>query len=75
LRAVARTEPQLSHDRLLQDAQGRMMEAIAELRRQPMRGWRNGDRAGDRGVPPAPPESLHGIGDCAYQDVPGRLTA
>lgn len=71
LRAVARCEPQLSRSTLLKDAQGRMMEAIAALRRQPMRGWRDNDHMGDRSVP----SSLHGNSRCAYQDVPGRLTA
>jgi succinoglycan biosynthesis protein ExoV len=71
LRAIARGEPQLSRSTLLKDAQYRMMEAIAALRRQPMRGWREGDPTGDR----APPGSLRGTLDCAYQDVPGQLTA
>lgn len=71
LRTVARAEPQLSRNALLKDAQDRMMEAIAGLRRQPMCGWPHASRKGGRGAPP----SLHGNGDCAYQDVPGRLTA
>jgi succinoglycan biosynthesis protein ExoV len=68
--AVARVEPQLSRSALLQDAQYRMLEAIAALRRQPMRGWRGNDRTGDASVPTAAEASLHGNGDCAYQDVP-----
>jgi succinoglycan biosynthesis protein ExoV len=39
LRAIARAEPQLSRSSLLEDAQTRMIEAIATLRRMPMRGW------------------------------------
>jgi succinoglycan biosynthesis protein ExoV len=68
LRAATRAEPQLSPGARLQDAQYRMMEAIAALRRQPMRGaWQ------DKGQ--GKPPSLHRNGDCAYQDVPGRQTA
>ncbi|HEX3996128.1 MAG TPA: polysaccharide pyruvyl transferase family protein [Acetobacteraceae bacterium] len=68
LRAVTRAEPQLSRSTLLQDAQARMMEKIAALRRQPMGGCRANASA-------APSASLHGNGVCAYQDVPGRQTA
>jgi succinoglycan biosynthesis protein ExoV len=73
LRTVTRAEPQLSRSALLQDAQDRMMEKIANLRRRPMCGWWYG--RGDLGVPPAPSASLHGNAVCAYQDVPGRQTA
>ena len=38
LRVIARAEPQLSRGALLEQAQNRMMETIAALRRQPMRG-------------------------------------
>jgi succinoglycan biosynthesis protein ExoV len=63
---TSKAEPQLSRSTLLQDAQHRMMEAIAALRQQPMKGsWRDSGR-GDRNAPPF----LHGNGDCAYQDVP-----
>jgi succinoglycan biosynthesis protein ExoV len=75
LRAIARGEPQLSRSTLLKDAQDRMLEAIAELRRQPLCGWRGDDHTRDRGASPAPSASLRGNGDCAYQDVPGRLIA
>jgi succinoglycan biosynthesis protein ExoV len=72
LRAIIRAEPQLSRSTLLQDAQSRMMEKIAALRRQPMCGCRAKELPG---APHAPSASLHGNGVCAYQDVPGRLTA
>jgi succinoglycan biosynthesis protein ExoV len=78
LRAVSRAKPQLSRSALLEASQYRMLEAIAALQRHPMRGW-SGDADTGRSVPPrAPPgplASLHGTGDCAYQDVPGQLTA
>ena len=75
LRAVARAEPQLSRSVPLEEAQYRMMEAIAALRRQPMRGWGHDSGNRDRSAPLAPSASLHGNGICAYQNVPGRLTA
>jgi succinoglycan biosynthesis protein ExoV len=76
LRAVARAEPQLSRGALLNDAQDRMMEAIAVLRRQPMEGWRRGNVTSTFfGPGPGGSTSLHGNGDCAYQDMPGRQTA
>jgi succinoglycan biosynthesis protein ExoV len=71
LRAIARSEPQLSRGALLEEAQVRMMEAISALRRQPMRGWRSDGHTGQGSAS----SSLHRNGDCAYQDVPGRLTA
>jgi succinoglycan biosynthesis protein ExoV len=74
LRAVSRTEPQLSSSVRLEASQHRMMEAIAALRKHPMRGW-PGDANPGGAAPPAASASLHGNGDCAYQDVPGRLTA
>jgi succinoglycan biosynthesis protein ExoV len=42
LRAIADVEPRLSRDTALDEAQTRMLEAIAALRRAPMRGWRLG---------------------------------
>jgi succinoglycan biosynthesis protein ExoV len=69
LKAITRAEPQLSRSTLLQDAQARMMEKIAALRRRPMGGlWAKASLG-------APSASLQGNGVCAYQDVPGRLTA
>jgi succinoglycan biosynthesis protein ExoV len=73
LREVSRAEPQLSRSAPLEAAQYRMMEAIAALRKHPMRGWPNDADTGGRvplGALPAPPASLQGNGDCAYQDVP-----
>jgi hypothetical protein len=75
LHAITRVEPQLSRGALLKSAQDRMLEAISVLRRQPMLGWRGADHSGDGSTPPAASASLHGNGDCAYQDVPGRLSA
>jgi succinoglycan biosynthesis protein ExoV len=79
LHAITRREPQLSRDVLLDAVQDRMMEAIAALRSQPMRGWRH-DSHNRNWTAPASAlgpllTSLHGNGDSAYQDVPGRLTA
>jgi succinoglycan biosynthesis protein ExoV len=75
LHAITRAEPQLSRSAVLEQAQYRMMEAIAALRRQPMRGWWDDSGDADRRMPPARSASLHGNGVCAYQNVPGRLTA
>ncbi len=40
LRTIAQAEPQLSGGALLEQAQSRMLKAVAALRRAPMRGWR-----------------------------------
>jgi len=40
LRAAAGADPQLSRAARLEDAQERMMDAIASLKRAPMLGWR-----------------------------------
>ena len=40
LRTIAATEPRLSRDTALDEAQTRMLEAIRALRRAPMGGWR-----------------------------------
>jgi succinoglycan biosynthesis protein ExoV len=53
LRAIAGAEPTLSRDTTLDDAQSRMLEAIAALRRAPMRGWRLGRAAAGGPEPPA----------------------
>jgi hypothetical protein len=74
--AIAQAEPQLSRDALLDEAQTRMLEAIAALRQMPMRGWRRDSRRTGRNGPPtlalAP---LHGRVVCAYHLKPGRFTA
>jgi succinoglycan biosynthesis protein ExoV len=74
LRAIAQVEPQLSSGALLDEAQSRMLEAIAALRRTPMRGWRHDGQGGVRnGAPLAPP--LDGRPVSACEEMPGRLTA
>jgi succinoglycan biosynthesis protein ExoV len=42
LRTAATAEPRLSRNALLENAQTRMMEAIAALKHAPLRGWRPG---------------------------------
>ena len=69
LRMVAGADPQLSRDTLLDEAQSRMMEAIALLQRAPMRGWRCG---GPGSISERP---LHGRMVSAYHDPPGQKTA
>ncbi len=49
LRAILGTEPQLSRDTRLDEAQSRMMEAISALRRSPMRGAAGGPHGGPHG--------------------------
>ena len=39
LRVIAAAEPQLSRNERLDEAQTRMMQAVAALRREPLRGW------------------------------------
>ena len=76
LRAITRAEPQLSGATRLNAAQGRMMEAIAALRRTPTLGWRHDRRdATWRAAAGSAPTSLHRNGISAYQNAPGRLTA
>jgi len=48
LRIAAAAPPQLSRRALLDQAQSRMMEAIAALRRTPMAGWRHDPGRGNR---------------------------
>jgi hypothetical protein len=74
LRSAAEAEPQLSRASLLEDAQARMTEAVAALRREPLRGWRHDmrDRGGIggsqfRALP------LQGRAVSAYQEMPGRM--
>lgn len=86
LRAIAQAEPQLSRGALLEEAQTRMLEAIAALRRMPMQGWRHeisvGVRTGLSSLTFAPLTlarpalaPLHGRAVSAYHEAPGRLTA
>jgi hypothetical protein len=68
LHAASRAEPRLSRDTLLDEAQTRMMEAIAVLRRAP----RPGEGIGVR-QPARKPLQARAVS--AYLDMPGRLPA
>ena len=69
LRRAAASAPQLSRASSLDRSQTRMMDAIAALRREPMRGWRH--------ILPdlASPPPLQGRAVSAYLDLPGRRIA
>ena len=68
LHAASRAEPRLSRDTLLDDAQTRMMEAVAVLRRAPPPGEGIGVRQPAR-------KPLQARAVSAYLDMPGRLPA
>ena len=70
LRRVATGTPQLSAPGALERGQTRMMDAIAALRRDPLRGWRRTALESAAAGPTAPPR-LHGRGVSAYQDTQG----
>ena len=69
LRRAAASEPQLSRASALDRGQTRMMDAIATLRREPMRDWQH--------ILPdlASPPPLQGRAVSAYLDLPGRRIA
>ena len=69
LQRAATSLPQLSRESSLDRGQARMMDAIAALRRDPMRGWR---RILTDLASPAP---LQRRAVSAYQDLPGRRIA